>query len=205
MMSRSVAGSPTGSVPLHRELDLADALVETGHWISPSPFPIFFSPQLLCCQGRLSIVRRARGRSRGCTPPSVTDATLRGLTMARCWSSGFAAPWWTAAVSSGGSESGRGCWVSRDSGGRAGAGAEGGPGGAHLRLLGEPCLLRLLHGPFARPARGCPVGDLQGRAGQTIRSPVRCEDRLRAALQRMPTCCGWPTAASTRNGPNTSR
>ncbi len=30
--------------------------------------------------------------------------------MARCWSSGFAAPWWTAAASSAGSGSGRGFW-----------------------------------------------------------------------------------------------
>ncbi|MFD0394999.1 DUF4937 domain-containing protein [Streptomyces nogalater] len=30
--------------------------------------------------------------------------------------------------------------------GQGGAGAGSGRGGAHLRLLGEPCLLRLLHG-----------------------------------------------------------
>ncbi|CAK7280441.1 hypothetical protein SGPA1_11219 [Streptomyces misionensis JCM 4497] len=57
-------------------------------------------------------------------------------------------------------------------------------GGAHRRLLGEPRLLRLLHGPLPRPAGGGPVRHVQGRPGQAVRVPLRREDGLRAAVHR---------------------
>src|SRR5690606_29544179 len=52
-----------------------------------------------------------------------------------------------------------------------------------LRLLGEPRLLRLLHGPRTRPAGSRAVGHVPGYAGHPLRAPLRREDGLRTPLR----------------------
>ena len=114
-------------------------------------------------------------------------------TMARCWSSGFAAPWWTAAGSSGGSGNGRGCSGEPGFRGQGGGWSRARPGVAHVFAFWES---RAFYDSFMARSHdrlaAAQAGHVQGRAGQALRPPLRCEDRFRAALHRRGRGAGRP-------------